>query len=155
MTHPSVNSIVERLQFDAARCELQFSKGVAENISEAATIISELQAENERKDRLIEAHRQQIVDAGEIMDHWQALALIAESSLSRIKEETIEECARVAEDYASFRPIPEKSSDSSLALAIASISNEACKGVASAIRSLGSTGGAEAEEGSPQKEGSR
>ena len=36
--------IVERLEFDAARCELQFSKGVAGNITEAAAEIRKLRA---------------------------------------------------------------------------------------------------------------
>ena len=35
--------IVERLEFDAVRCELQFSKGVAGNITEAAAAIRILQ----------------------------------------------------------------------------------------------------------------
>lgn len=34
--------IVERLRFDAARCEVQFSKGVAGNIDEAADQIERL-----------------------------------------------------------------------------------------------------------------
>lgn len=34
--------IVERLRFDAARCEAQFSKGVATNIEEAADEIERL-----------------------------------------------------------------------------------------------------------------
>ena len=44
--------IVERLRFDATRCELQFSKGVATNIEEAANEITRLRAE---RDRLREA----------------------------------------------------------------------------------------------------
>ena len=36
--------IVDRLKFDAARCELQFSKGVAGNINEAAAEIELLRA---------------------------------------------------------------------------------------------------------------
>lgn len=36
--------IVERLRFDAARCEAQFSKGVAGNIEEAAAEIERLRA---------------------------------------------------------------------------------------------------------------
>lgn len=36
--------IVERLRFDAARCEAQFSKGVAGNIEEAAAKIERLMA---------------------------------------------------------------------------------------------------------------
>jgi hypothetical protein len=35
-------SIVERLRFDATRCELQFSKGVAANIDEGADEIERL-----------------------------------------------------------------------------------------------------------------
>ena len=37
-------SIVNRLEFDATRCELQFSKGVAGNIREAAAEIGRLRA---------------------------------------------------------------------------------------------------------------
>lgn len=36
--------IVERLEFDAVRCELQFSKGVAKNIEEGAAEIKRLRA---------------------------------------------------------------------------------------------------------------
>lgn len=36
--------LVNRLRFDATRCELQFSKGVANNISEAADEIERLRA---------------------------------------------------------------------------------------------------------------
>lgn len=36
--------IVERLRFDATRCEVQFSKGVATNIEEAAAKIEKLRA---------------------------------------------------------------------------------------------------------------
>jgi len=39
-----MTDIVERLRFDAARCELQFSKGVAGNIEEAAAEIERLMA---------------------------------------------------------------------------------------------------------------
>lgn len=37
-----MGDIIERLRFDAARCELQFSKGVAGNIDEAADEIERL-----------------------------------------------------------------------------------------------------------------
>lgn len=37
--------IVDRLRFDAVRCETQFSKGVAGNITEAAAEIERLRAE--------------------------------------------------------------------------------------------------------------
>lgn len=36
--------IVERLRFDAVRCELEFSKGVATNIEEAIAVIERLRA---------------------------------------------------------------------------------------------------------------
>lgn len=36
--------VVERLRFDATRCELQFSKGVAGNITEGADEIVRLRA---------------------------------------------------------------------------------------------------------------
>ena len=36
--------IIERLKFDAARCEATFSKGVASNIEEAAAEIERLRA---------------------------------------------------------------------------------------------------------------
>lgn len=36
--------IVERLRFDATRCEVQFSRGVAKNIEEAADEIERLRA---------------------------------------------------------------------------------------------------------------
>lgn len=39
--------IVERLRFDSARCEAQFSKGVASNIEAAAVEIERLRTENE------------------------------------------------------------------------------------------------------------
>lgn len=39
--------IVERLLFDAVRCETQFSKGVARNITEAAGVIEGLTKERD------------------------------------------------------------------------------------------------------------
>lgn len=39
-----MSDIVERLRFDAVRCEVQFSKGVAGNIEEAAKEIERLRA---------------------------------------------------------------------------------------------------------------
>lgn len=46
--------IVERLRFDAARCELQFSRGVAGNIEEAAAEIERLRAAPEQLAKMIE-----------------------------------------------------------------------------------------------------
>lgn len=43
-----MTDIVERLRFDAARCEATFSKGVATNIEEAAAEIERLRAVLER-----------------------------------------------------------------------------------------------------------
>lgn len=42
-----MTTIVDRLRFDAVRCEMQFSKGVSTNIEEAAAEIERLTAENE------------------------------------------------------------------------------------------------------------
>lgn len=39
-----MRDIVERLRFDAVRCELQFSKGVASNIEEGIAEIERLRA---------------------------------------------------------------------------------------------------------------
>lgn len=39
-----MSDLIERLRFDAARCEMQFSKGVAGNIEEAAAEIERLRA---------------------------------------------------------------------------------------------------------------
>jgi hypothetical protein len=39
-----MNDIIQRLRFDSARCETQFSKGVATNIDEAAAEIERLRA---------------------------------------------------------------------------------------------------------------
>src|SRR5262245_7209145 len=43
MTRPTID-IIERLRFDATRCEVQFSKGVASNIEEGAAEIERLRA---------------------------------------------------------------------------------------------------------------
>lgn len=45
-----MTDIVERLEFDATRCELQFSKGVAGNITEAIAEITRLRAASEWRD---------------------------------------------------------------------------------------------------------
>ena len=39
-----MTNIIERLRFDASRCETMFSKGVATNIEEAAAEIERLRA---------------------------------------------------------------------------------------------------------------
>lgn len=137
MTHPSVNSIVERLTriADASRRDDGSDIPLGEQCREAATIISELQAE---RDRLNKELQQQYQEADAQMYQRQA----AESSLSRIKAETIEECARVAENPGF---IGAQDTDWDLGV------NFAKTFIASAIRSLGSTGGAEktAESGNP------
>lgn len=72
------SGIVERLRFDAARCELQFSKGVASNIEAAATLIAELQAD------LAEANRRYFAE-NPYAEHnkiLEARALAAESRLA-------------------------------------------------------------------------
>lgn len=42
-----MSELVQRLRFDATRCEMQFSKGVAGNIEEAADVIERLTADLE------------------------------------------------------------------------------------------------------------
>lgn len=53
-----MSDIVERLRFDAARCEATFSKGIATNIDEAATEIERLRDEN----NMLREYLQYIVD---------------------------------------------------------------------------------------------
>lgn len=50
-----MTDIVDRLRFDATRCELQFSKGVAANIEEGAAEIERLRA---------------ILDAARLYEKW-------------------------------------------------------------------------------------
>lgn len=50
--------------------------------AEVEELCEESAAEIERQGRIIDMHQQQIIDAGEIMKHWQSRALAAESSLS-------------------------------------------------------------------------
>ena len=53
----SSGDIVERLRFDAVRCELQFSKGVAQNIAESAAEIERLRRErDEARTIVVEAN---------------------------------------------------------------------------------------------------
>lgn len=92
----------------------------------AATIISELQAENERLQIEVFELKHGVEDQMEEAAYHRERRAAAESSLSRIKAETIEECAKIAElKYASSNLNP--------------IGNL----IAEDIRSLGSTGGAE------------
>lgn len=46
--------IVERLKFDAARCEADYSKGIAKNIEEAIAEIERLRGSQERLKSAIE-----------------------------------------------------------------------------------------------------
>jgi DNA repair ATPase RecN len=52
--------IVDRLRFDAVRCEAQFSKGVASNIEEAANEIERLRAGYKHNEQAIHACNQKI-----------------------------------------------------------------------------------------------
>lgn len=120
MTHPSVNSIVERL----------FEKfGDDPLISEAADSLIGWSSANAK---------------------LKARALAAESSLSRIKEETIEACAKVAEGLADQqRATNEAYPDHVKAYPVWRNYVFTFESVASALRSLGSTdtgAGAKAHE---------
>ncbi len=100
---PDPHSIVERLRFDATRCEIQFSKGVAANIDEAATIISDLQAERDEwkfkaETVEIDAYIETINNRNDRVAHANLQrALAAESSLSRIQSETVERVISICE----------------------------------------------------------
>jgi len=80
-------------------------------------------------------------------EEFRKRALTAESSLSRIKEETIEECARIAEQTGNFGDYRRDE----LTADYGQPKFDMMNAIASAIRSLGSTGGAEktAESGNP------
>lgn len=56
--------IVNRLRFDATRCEAQFSKGVAGNITEAADEIERLNREVKRLERAIAMWRKHAYELG-------------------------------------------------------------------------------------------
>ena len=173
MTHPSVNSIVERLEpcpfcgpgnsivecyqddygywkVGCGACGSHSgirpksdpdgrAKVVAHwNTRPAATIISELQAEVLAINyHLVAAYKAAGLDLGSSRPLSSAVhdlkkrAEAAESSLSRIKEETIEECARIADPPLMHR------------VGQPGLWRRRRAAIASAIRSLGSTGGAE------------
>lgn len=56
--------IVDRLGFDAVRCETQFSKGVAGNITEAAKEIERLRREVTRLEASIAMWRKHAYEVG-------------------------------------------------------------------------------------------
>lgn len=78
--------IVDRLRFDAARCEATFSKGVARNIEEAADEIERLTAENER----LRAALTKIGFYDGFMDKEAATTMLVEarSALNRLNQQT-------------------------------------------------------------------
>lgn len=111
----------------------------------AATIISELQSERDALKHDIERHLGIIaelegrisdleVDLGnakhsnnlidEEMGEWKSCALAAESSLSRIKSETVEACAKVAENYRPFGKMQHHGTRRGIASAIRSLSTD-------------------------------
>lgn len=192
MTHPSVNSIVERLQENAVYvAPLGSASGdarwtAAQALREAATIISELQAERDNLRKycsaaandyhgmlvamertivptLAEAFKstaKELRETSEFMRlaaEGRASGLIyddelskaksklaaAESSLSRIKAETIEECAKNAITKAALYDSQIASMRGMFLKYRAEGMAHGLKLFASAIRSLGSTGGAE------------
>lgn len=126
MTHPSVNSIVERL-LDPRYCGQEAMR------QEAATIISELQAERDDLLAKCSALLWAIPDdvAGKITSGQLASLrdrakelLAAESSLSRIKSETVEACAKVAENYRPFGKMQHHGTRRGIASAIRSLSTD-------------------------------
>lgn len=157
MKNPSVNSIVERLEDHAAASRAAAlnppspttSSGwlqAARDFSEAATIISGLQAtvariKTQRDNALLDMEKfmNVVTDCCGILgladDNYTELP----ASLSRIKAETIEECAKVAE----------KDRRSELAVKYDYMPDfQKCAiYIAEEIRSLGSTGGHKAVAG--------
>ncbi len=59
-------NIVDRLRFDAVRCEEQFSKGVAGNITEAADEIERLQ-------RWVYATARSLADSGLTLEQYNSI----------------------------------------------------------------------------------
>ena len=131
MTHPSVNSIVERTAIPSNDADLLML--CTAHPSEAATIISELQAAVQRLTANPADQR-----------YWEGRYRDEAAALSRIKAETIEECARVADRSAELHRGVVASELSMSARSRRFIRAEEADWIASAIRrSLGSTGGAE------------
>lgn len=96
---------------------------------EAATLIAELQAERVNLNKRLDAHKATIMDAG-------ARILAAESSLHRVRGETIEECALIA---LSERQHSNQLNYRADAAGYAEMAYEqACDDVASAIRNIAS-----------------
>lgn len=71
--------IVERLRFDATRCELEFSKGVAGNIDDAASEIERLRA-------ALEDARRDIFSMAPKQGSRSPLRKVAEAATARIEK---------------------------------------------------------------------
>ena len=72
-------TMVERLRFDATRCEMHFSKGVAGNISEAADEIERL--------------RSQLINQDEHFKKMEAVGMRMEAALRKIAAEALDQVA--------------------------------------------------------------
>lgn len=89
----SSSTLVERLRNNShpfANNKLQ---------EEAATLISELQAETERLSRELDTSNNNHRSMAKTLAEAGERALAAESALSRIQSETVEACAKIAEEY--------------------------------------------------------
>lgn len=128
---------IERLNERCTQHEGQVKWG-SETIARLQSIISELEAERD-------TWAAQALKEDDCRKSWEARALAAESSLHRVRAETVEECAKIAEGAA---PIARGNFFEARRKQTAKI--------ATAIRSLtNKTGENDAERGSTQKDGSR
>ena len=76
--------IVDRLRFDAARCEIGLSKGVATNIDEAADEIERLRAECGRLREVVIAARKSLPsDWPSLNKPWSHCAAILDEDIAR------------------------------------------------------------------------
>lgn len=82
--------IVERLRFDAARCEMQFSKGVAGNIEEAISVMERMRAALTRAIEM--PHPSEMEEPGGL---WhQMRAALASERLEPFMDSKIEDCGQ-------------------------------------------------------------
>jgi chromosome segregation ATPase len=93
-------NLVERLRFDAARCEAAFSKGVAENIEEAAAEIERLSVKLQSIENM--AHGALLFEKNAEIERLRAEVNAKDKEIERLKTEldninvrTMEMCAEI------------------------------------------------------------
>ena len=100
--------IVNRLRFDATRCEATFSKGVAGNITEAADEIERLQ----RRVKALETYLQGTLDGPK--DEWIAYADKLEAVLETVAGQSKDQLMKLHAEQGLrlVRPLPNGGRDS-------------------------------------------